>query len=271
MDLEFWYPHRQFPRVNTVAYCPEPDKVGHMQSFVGAYKVPSHVIPRCSAYLAPLDDATASCQSQEAIVWSDELRSSFENAQLALSSAHTITLPRPDDQLWIVTNDAVREPGLGTSLYVTRKGNLHLAGFFSAKLWGAQTAWLPCEVEALSIRTKHFSPYIVQSSKNTCVLTDSKPCVQAYEKLYRGEFYASPRVSTFLSVVSWYQASVRHVSGSAILQSDFASRNTPPCEEESCQVCSSIMHTKESVVQMSSVQDVLDRNVDFLLPAGLPG
>ena len=250
-------------RVNTLASCPEPDTVGRMRSFVGAYKVLSRVIPRCSAYLAPLDDGTAGRQSQEAILWTDELRSSFRNAQHALSSARTITLPRPDDQLWIVTDGAVREPGLGATLYVTRKGNLHLAGFFSAKLRGSQTAWLPCEVEALSIAaaTKHLSPYIVQSSKNTCVLTDSKPCVQAYEKLCRGEFSASPRVSTFLSVVSRYQASVRHVSGSAILPSDFASRNAPPCEQESCQVCSFIMRTKESVVRMSSVQDVLDGNV----------
>ena len=250
-------------RVNTLASCPEPDTVGRMRSFVGAYKVLSRVIPRCSTYLAPPDDATAGRQSKEAIVWTDELRSSFQNAQRALSSARTITLPRPDDQLCIVTDGAVREPGLGATLYVTRKGNLHLAGFFSAKLRGAQTAWLPCEVEALSIAaaTKHFSPYIVQSSKNTCVLTDSKPCVQAYDKLCRGEFSASPRVSTFLSVVSRYQASVRHVSGSAILPSDFASRNAPPCEEESCQVCSFILRTKESVVRMSSVQDVLDGNV----------
>ena len=56
-------------RVNTLASCPEPDTVGRMRSFIAAYKVLSRVIPRCSAYLAPLDDATAGSQSQEAIVW----------------------------------------------------------------------------------------------------------------------------------------------------------------------------------------------------------
>ena len=78
---------------------------------------------------------------------------------------------------------------------------------------------LPCEVEALAIAlaTKHFSPYLLQSYHKACILTDSKPCVQAYEKLCRGEFSASPRVSTFLSTMRLYQASVRHVSGSAIL------------------------------------------------------
>ena len=107
----------------------------------------------------------------------------------------------------------------------------------SAKLRGYQTTWLPCEVEALSIAaaTKHFSPYLIQSVKKACILTDSKPCVQADEKLCRGEFSASPRVSTFLSVVSRYQASVRHVPGAAILPSDFASRNAAACENETCQ------------------------------------
>ena len=52
----------------------------------------------------------------------------------------------------------------------------------------------------------------------------------------RRVFSQSP-VSTFLSIVSRYQASVRHVSGSAILPSDFASRNAAPCEDEACQVC----------------------------------
>ena len=139
----------------------------------------------------------------------------------------------------------------------------HVSGFFSAKLWGSQTTWLPCEVEALSTAaaTKHFSPYLIQSVKKACIHTDSKPCVQAYEKLCRGEFSASPRVSTFLSVVSRYQASVRHVSGAAILPSDFASRNAATCEKETCQVCSFISRTRDSVVRAVSGQDILQGNV----------
>ena len=68
----------------------------------------------------------------------------------------------------------------------------------------ADNIWLPCEIEALSTATatKHFSPYIIQSNTNTCILTDSKPCVQAYEKLCRGEFSASPRVSSFFPRLS---------------------------------------------------------------------
>ena len=223
-------------RLNTLATYPEPNSVARLRSFIGAYKVLFRVIPRCSSYLTPLDAVTAGRASQQSINWTNDLRAAFSSTQNALSSALTITLPRLEDQLWIVTDGAVRDPGIGATLYVTRGDKLHVSGFFSTKLRGSQTTWLPREVVAFSIvaATKHFSPYLIQSVKKACIFTDSKPCVQAYEKLCRGEFSASPRVSTFLSVVSRYQASVRHVSGAAILPSDFASRNAAACDNETC-------------------------------------
>lgn len=156
----------------------------------------------------------------------------------------------------------MRNPGIGATLYATLESNLDLAGFFSAKLWGTQTYWLPCEVEALAIAAaiKHFSPYLIVSHHKACILTDSKPCVQAYEKLCRGEFSASPRVSTFLSTVIQYQASVRHVFGSAIQPPYFASVNAPPCLEEACQVCTFTKRTQNSVVRVTSVQNTLGGN-----------
>ena len=143
-------------------------------------------------------------------------------------------------------------------MYVTLNNKLQLAGFFSAKLRGRQVTWLPCEIEALSIAAaKHFSPYIIQSKTPACILTDSKPCVQSFEKLCPGEFSSSPRVATFLSTVSRYQASVHHVAGAAMLPSDFASRNAPKCDNPTCQVCSFIQRTEDSVVLRASVQSIL--------------
>ena len=149
--------------------------------------------------------------------------------------------------------------GIGATLYVTRNNKLQLAGFFRAKLRGRQVTWLPCEIEALFIAaaTKHFSPYIIQSKTPDCILTDSKPCVQSFEKLCRSEFSSSPRVVTFLSTVSKYQASVRHFAGAAILPSDFASRNAPECDNPTCQVCSFGQRTEDCVVLRSSVQSTL--------------
>lgn len=249
-------------RIATLASCPLPEKVSSLRSFIGAYKILARVIPRCSALLGPLDELAAGRPSNEKISWTDELAESFSRAQKALSSNRAITLPKPNDQLWIVTDGASRDPGIGATLYVTRNEKLQVAGFFSAKLRGRQITWIPCEIEALAIAVaiKHFSPYIVQSRYPTCILTDSKPCVQAYDKLCRGEFSASPRVSTFLSSVSRYQATVRHVSGASILPSDFASRNPNECTDPTCQVCSFIKATEESAVHNVTIHDILHGN-----------
>ena len=246
-------------RISALAACPPPKTVTGLRSFIGAYKVLARVLKNAAVVLAPLDDAVAGRESKELVLWSDELTAAFNNAQSALSSAKAITLPRPTDQLWIVTDGAVRKPGLGATLYITRNDTVKVAGYFSAKLRQNQSMWLPCEVEALSIAAavKHFSPYIIQSSQKACLLTDSKPCVQAFEKLCRGEFSTSPRVSSFLSTASRFQVVIRHVAGAAILPSDFASRNAPDCEDPACQVCAFVNRSSESVVRQVTAEDIM--------------
>ena len=246
-------------RISSLSTCSKPNTVRAMRSFIGAYKMLGRVLKGCSSVIAPLDDSVAGRASNDKIKWSDTLSTAFKTAQELLSKCQSVTLPRRDDQLWIVTDGAVRSPGIGATLYAMRNDKLHLAGFFSAKLKKHQVSWLPCEVEALSIgvATRHFSPYIIQSTHKTNVLTDSKPCVQSYEKLCRGQFSSSPRVATFLSVVSRYQVSVRHLAGSANMPSDFASRNALDCDLSSCQVCSFIKESEESVVLQSSIDDIM--------------
>ena len=214
-------------RVAVLAKCPPPDNVRGLRSFIGAYKVLSRVLPNCSAHTSPLESAIAGYQFQDKIVWTDDLYQKFYSAQKALSTHKSITLPRADDQIWIVTDGSVTRQGIGATMYVSRENKLLLVGFFSAKLRKHQVTWLPCEIEALSkaAAIKHFSTYIIQSTHNTCLLTDSKHCVQAVEKLFRGDFSASPRVTSFLSTVSRYQINVRHLNGSVNIPSDFESRN----------------------------------------------
>ena len=246
-------------RVAALATCRAPDNVKGLRSFIGAVKVLARVIPKCATVIAPLENAIAGQESNSAVTWTDELVESFSRAQKAVTSHQSIHLPRPTDQLWIVTDGAVKEPGIGATLYISRNNRSFIAGFFSAKLRGRQMSWIPCEIEALAIAvaTKHFSPYIIQSVHKACILTDSRPCVMAFEKLCRGEFSASPRVSTFLSMVSRYQMSVQHVAGSAILPSDFASRNAPYCEEPTCQICSFVSKTEDCVVRGVTAQDII--------------
>ena len=123
----------------------------------------SRVVKGCSDILSTLEKCVAGRVSTEKIVWTDEFHSSITKAKNKLSNTSSIVLPKPSDQLWIVTDGALRDPGIGATLYVTRESQKPmLAGLFSAKLKKHQPTWLPCEIEALSIATavKHFPPYI---------------------------------------------------------------------------------------------------------------
>ena len=237
-----------------------PKTVQGLRSFIGAYKVLSRVLPGYAQYTHSLDKTTAGRQSKEKIVWHDELLAQFKEAQAALLHTRAITLPTASDTLWIVTDGAVKSNGMGATMYVFRDNKTYLAGFFNAKLHKHQITWLPCEVEALCIAAaiKHFSPYIIQSSTTTQVLTDSRPCVQAYEKLNRGEFSNSARVTTFLSMVSRYQVHVSHIAGAANLPSDYTSRNAASCPDHNCQVCKFVFLMEDATVRGVCVKDIIE-------------
>ena len=250
-------------RLLTLQSTPQPSTVHSLRSFIGSYKVLSRVLKGYAGLLHPLEKAVAGKPSREKVVWTDDLSHAFTQAKVALRQAKVITIPLPQDQLWIVTDASVKPGGLAATLYALRDGKLLLAGFFNSQLKKHQITWLPCELEAVAIGTaiKHFSPYIVQSHHITQVLTDSRPCVQAQEKLSRGEFSASSRVSTFLSLVSRFQIHVRHITGAANLPSDYSSRHPIICREKTCQICKFINELKDSFVREISVKDITDGTV----------
>ena len=247
-------------RIAALSKVTPPKTVKALRSYIGAYKILCRVLKGHSRYLMPLDRAVAGKQSSDAVEWTDTLSDAFRKSQQALSTCQSITLPRPDDGIWIVTDGAVRAGGVGATYYILRKEKLHLAGFFSVRLKRHQIDWLPCEVEALAIAAavQHFTPYILQSTEPAHVLTDSRPCVLAYQKLLRGEFSHSARVSSFLSTISRFQLSVDHLAGSVNLPSDFSSRNPVSCPESSCQVCQFVADMDEAPVRSVSVQDILN-------------
>lgn len=121
------------------------------------------VLSGCAQLLAPLESLTAGHPSQDTVVGSDNLLACFCSSQEALTSNKSIALPKPEDQLWIVTDESVKMSGLGATLYILRDQKLHLAGFFSAKFKKHQASGLPCEIDAQSIgaAVKHFAPSLM--------------------------------------------------------------------------------------------------------------
>ena len=249
-------PHKIAP----LSTCELPKTTKSLRSFLGAYKILARVIPNCSEFLKPLEKLTHGRKSSDKIAWSDESTTAFRTAQLNLSANQSIVLPKEDDQLWIVTDGASSTRGLGATLYVQRNGNLHSAGFFSQQLKQTYSKWFTCEIEGLSIAAavKNFEGFIIQSKHRTVILTDSKPCVDAYNMLLKGRFSSNARLSTFLSTVSRHHVQIQHLAGNLNLTADFASRNPATCDNpEKCSICNFTIELESSVVQSVSTSDVI--------------
>ena len=156
-------------------------------------------------------------------------------------------------------SDASNSPAaVGSTLYIKRNGKFHIGGFFSAKVGKHQLLWLPCELEALGITLSinNFSHQIRESKHCTKFLTDSKPCVQAFELLSKGSFSLSPRVSSFLMNLNNVNVAINHISGESIPLTDFVSRNPICCTDNSCQVCQFVTEHLDIAVRQISVDDV---------------
>ena len=244
-------------KISALVSCDPPKTVTGMRSFIGAFKTFNRVVKRCTSYLSVMEELIAGKQKKDGIAWSDVSLQAFKSAQKALENTPSICLPRPSDEL-VIVHDGCNN-GIGSILFVRRDKSIHLGHFFSAKLKSHHQKWLPCEIEALSITAsiQHFSPFIRESENVTQVLTDSRPCVQSWHKLLRGEFSTSARVATFLSTLSEYNVELQHLKGKANLPSDFQSRNPPECSSKSCQICKFIDDTSDSVVRKISVDEIL--------------
>ena len=238
-------------KISPLATIEAPKTCTSMRSFIGSYKAVSRCIQRYSSFMAPLENSIKGLQGSQLITWTDELREHFKRAQDAIKSPAVLTIPKPTDQLILTVDASPLNDGIGATLFVIRDGDRHVSEFFSVKLKTHQTGWQPCELEALAITAavKHFEPYIRESSHQLQVLSDSKPCVQAFGKLCKGKYSASSRVSTFLSCLSEHNVTIRHLKGEGNRSSDFSSRNPATCCDSSCQVCEFVQETAELVVR----------------------
>ena len=82
-------------RISALVTCDPPSTVKGLCSFIGAVKVLAQVIPHCSHYVSPLEDAVAGRPSSEKISWSDSLLNAFNHVKQIRGSSKTIHLPQP--------------------------------------------------------------------------------------------------------------------------------------------------------------------------------
>ena len=103
-----------------------------------------------------------------------------------------------------------------------------------------------------------FSNLIRGSKHTTKCLTDSKTCAQAFEKLSKGGFSLSPRISSYLVNLNAFNISLSHISGADIPLTDFNSRNPVECVDKSCQVCKFVDEHMDIAVSGIPVDAIAD-------------
>ena len=91
-------------RLSSLAECQKPTTVSAMRSFIGSYRFLSKVVKDYAQFLEPLELHIAGKDSKCHIDWNDQLVHAFEAAQNSLKSSKSITIPKPSDTLWIVTD-----------------------------------------------------------------------------------------------------------------------------------------------------------------------
>ena len=209
--------------------------------------------------MSPLEDAIKGLSGSQHVVWTDPLLEHFGRCKEALKSTEVLTVPTPTDKLVLTVDASPVNSGIAGTLYACRGDKRLVSECFSLKLKSHHLDWEPCELEALAIASavEHFSPYIRESKYPLQILTDNRPCVQAYAKLRKGHFSASARVSTFLSNLSQYTVIMTHLKGSNNTSSDYASRHPQTCTSSSCQICKFVSELSDSVVNQLTVEDVL--------------
>ena len=226
-------------KINPLVCAEPPITVKGLRSWLGAAKYLKTCVKDFSSALSPLEAVIGKTESRDHIKWTEDLLQAFRHAQYCLADARTITVPRLSDQLVITTDVAIRNNGVGALLHILREGKTLLGGYFSMKLRTYHVKWLPCEGEALAIASavEYWSIDIQGSDQDTQILTDSRPCVQAFAKLRRGRFSSSARVATFLSTLSRHKVTLQHISGKDNETADYLSRNPAVCYERHCQIC----------------------------------
>ena len=265
-------PHKLTP----LSYVNKPKTVGELRSFLGGSKIHSECLKSVGQHQAKLTHlASNDKKSTDEIVWTEETNHAFKEIQKILKDPQTITIPRPQDQKYIIPDATTKAPAFGAVLMVNQKDettgedHLKVGGYFNMKL---KEGLYPCEAEAQGIdrASEHWDHYSRESINPTIILSDSDPCVRSYRRMAKGKFSTSSKLQNFLHKLSGRYVQLHHVSAKMysklIAAADFQSRNYAPCTEEQkkkCPYCLFSNDADDTLVFSRQVRSIdLDQSIE---------
>ena len=271
-----WMPtqHTTLPLINAN----KPTTVKQLRSWIGAYKQLSPCIRDYSIPLSRLESLTGSDKSSATrIQWTNDLENDFKQAKAMIQNLENIYTPTPNDHIQTYSDYSEEHKAVGGRMVIVRKSENKIlklnGGYFSARLNGFQTKWLPCKGESLACKLvlEHFRPFIRESKNVVQHFTDSLPCVQAFKRAKLGAFSTSARIATFLTTINSMNVEILHKAGKNIPLVDYISRNPNTCSDTNCQICKFVeehVQIGDNTNKLNSIQiqDILSGklNVPFL-------
>ncbi len=243
-------PHRRLALKNTKQE--DIVTIKDMRSWVGLYKTLLIATPNLATIMDPFDQATASMDSKDKVIWTTELASAFRTAKNHIDSIKDLYLPSPHDQLLLVPDGSQKTPGIGHVLYALVDGHRKPVRYHSVKLPENCKKWSPCEIEALAFATgiQAEIDLIMESQHPLLIAPDSNPVKDAVNLIKKGKFSASARMNSFITNVNRIPVEVLHASGKANLNAvgDMQSRNPSHCDTQHCTICTFVLTSMDSVL-----------------------
>ena len=219
----------------------ELNTVRQINSWKGLYKTLIGHLPALSVVMSPFDAATAGKDQKEKFTWTPALTAAFNNAMKHLKEINETFLPRPSEQLILLTDAMSTSPCIGWVLYVKRENKLLPVTSCTAKLKDYMVRWFPCEKEAMGVvlSLNQCSHWIRESRLPTMVGPDSLAVVKAVDLIRRGKHSSNPRLQSLLSSINRFNVVFFHNSAKAgqhIIQDHLSRLKDTTCNSKDCSI-----------------------------------
>lgn len=210
-------------KVKAIIDYPKPQTVEDLRRFTGMVNFYRAHLPNAASHQSLFNKYLGSSKKNDKskIQWSQDASQAFEQCKNGLKMAATLSYPRTDTTLALMTDAS--NFCVGAVLQQQVNNIWEPLGYFSKKLTTAQQKYSAYDRELLAIymAIKHFRK-LFEGSK-IIVYTDHKPITYAFSKLGKSTD-ETPRRIRYLLYISEFTSDIRHISGHSNTVADTLSR-----------------------------------------------
>lgn len=251
-------------KVQAIINFPKPETVAQLRRFLGMVNFYRSHIPRAVEYQLELNKYLHNTRKNDKTVieWTDTSNEAFKKCKESLKSAATLSYPRPDTNLALMTDASNTCIGAVLQQYVDNAWQP--LGYFSKKLTETEIKYSTYDRELLAVfmAIKHFKNLV--EGRSLTIFTDHKPLVYAFSKLNSDK--ESPRRIRQLAYISEFTTDIKYVSGNHNVVADTLSRvNTISCPTliDFAEVAKLQTHDKYLQQALRSGNDKTNFNLQF--------